>query len=100
MDCPWAAGDHNYLANSVFIIIFLRFLFAFIWSSFLLSITVCHFSTSVMVVFADLFAKLLFADKIRRYGTVLLFCLMPTFNLYGRSVFQPYLLAPFLMMSF
>ncbi len=98
---PWAAGSHNYLANSVFYYYFLAVFYLFSFGQvFYYQLLFAIFSTSVMVVFADLFAKLLFADKIRRYGTVLLFCLMPTFNLYGRSVFQPYLLAPFLMMSF
>lgn len=98
---PWAAGSHNYLANSVFYYYFLALLYYFSFGQvFYYQLLFAIVSTAIILIFAYLFAKLLFADKSRRYGSVLLFCLMPTLNLYGRSVFQPYLLAPFLMMSF
>lgn len=98
---PWAAGSQNYLANSVFYYYFLAIFYFFSSGQVLYyQLIVAIFSMLIVIIYAHLFGKLLFKDKIMRYGVVLLFCLLPPINLYGRSVFQPHFVVPFLMMSF
>lgn len=54
---------------------------------------------AIVIFYSYFLGKLLFKDKIFQYATALLFCFIPPINLYGRSVFQPHFVIPFLLMS-
>lgn len=97
---PWSFGSGNNLANSVFYYYFLAIFYILSFGQVIIyQLIFALFSFLVVGIYAYLIAKLFFREKVLRYITVLIFCFLPVFNVYGRSVFQPYFVLPFFMMS-
>ncbi len=88
---PWSFGSNNLLANSGIYYYFLAIFYLFSFDHVLIyQYIIAIFCLITTFVYGYLLGKLFFQHPVARWLTATIISILPVFNLYGRSVFQPH----------